>query len=73
MPIKPKIPGIDKPNVHSVHEVLSGKAKVGGKVAIWTCSYYCPYTCGKGLYYGSGYATAFAAGLLASQGKLVYF
>lgn len=71
-PVKPKIPGIDRPNVYSVFEVLSGRARVGDVVAIFTCSYYCPYTCAKGLCCGSGYAAAFTAELLASQGKMVY-
>ena len=83
----PKIPGIRGKQVVSAEDVMSGKAKVGDRVAIWTCSYHCRYTCGakvepvKGdpTHVHSRYRYACAAGYgatdtaehLASQGKLV--
>ncbi|RLF18047.1 MAG: hypothetical protein DRJ68_07100, partial [Thermoprotei archaeon] len=79
-PIVPKLEGLDagyeKPNVVSALDVLAGKAEVGDKVLIWTCSYYCPYVCGAlkrvRAACGAGYAAVFAAEKLASEGKLVY-
>ncbi|HEJ83443.1 MAG TPA: FAD-dependent oxidoreductase, partial [Desulfobacteraceae bacterium] len=82
-----KIKGIRGKNVVSAEDVMRGKAEVGDRVAIWTCSYHCPYTCGVRLEPVAGdltgvhshYSYACAAGYgatdtaehLATQGKLV--
>jgi len=68
-------------------DVMSGKAKVGNRVAIWTCSYHCTFTCKQKITpvegdptnvnsnysYAcqAGYAAVDTAEYLASQGKLV--
>ena len=87
-PILPKkIPGTHGSNVVSVADVMSGRAKVGERIAIWTCSYHCTFTCGvkvapiegdptkmhSSYSYAcrAGYAAVDAAEFLASQGKLV--
>jgi 2,4-dienoyl-CoA reductase (NADPH2) len=87
-PKKPaKIKGIRGKNVVSAEDVMSGKVEVGDRVAIWTCSYHCRYTCGAKLEPVEGdltgihshYSYACAAGYgatdtaehLATQGKLV--
>lgn len=85
--IPEKIPGIRGPNIVSAEEIMNGTARVGRRVAIWTCSYYCSFTCGvketpiEGDLTGSrsrysyacraGYAAVDTAEYLASQGKLV--
>ncbi|HEX5773921.1 MAG TPA: FAD-dependent oxidoreductase, partial [Geomobilimonas sp.] len=82
-----KTPGIDGKNIVDARDIMSGKATVGEKVVIWTCSYQCSYTCGakpapiegdptgthsKYSYAcGAGYAAVDTAEYLASQGKLV--
>ncbi len=82
-----KIKGVDGPNVVSVDDVMAGRAEVGNRVAIWTCSYHCRYTCGAKLepvegdptninsHYSyacrAGYGAVDTAEYLASQGKLV--
>ncbi len=82
-----KVKGIKGPNVVSAEEVMSGQAEVGDRVAIWTCSYQCKYTCGAKVkpiagdltnansHYSyactAGYAATDTAEHLASQGKLV--
>ncbi|MDW8050677.1 MAG: FAD-dependent oxidoreductase [Nitrososphaerota archaeon] len=79
-PIIPQLKGMDAgyvtPNVASAVDVLADRVKVGDKVLIWTCSYYCPYVCGTlkraRAACGAGYAAVFAAEKLASEGKLVY-
>ena len=66
---------------------MSGQAEVGNRVAIWTCSYHCGFTCGPKVtpiegdptHMHSAYSYACRAGygavdvaeFLASQGKLV--
>jgi 2,4-dienoyl-CoA reductase (NADPH2) len=87
-PILPeKIPGTKGSNVLSAADVMSGKAKVGNRVAIWTCSYHCTFTCKQKITpvegdltgvnstvsYAcqAGYAAVDTAEYLASQGKLV--
>lgn len=87
MALPAKIPGVDGKNVVSARDIMSGKASVGEKVVIWTCSYQCSFTCGvkkapiegdptgthsKYSYACSaGYAAVDTAEYLASQGKLV--
>lgn len=82
-----KIKGVDGPNVVSVDDIMAGRAEVGNRVAIWTCSYHCRYTCGAKLepvegdptninsHYSyacrAGYGAVDTAEYLASQGKLV--
>ncbi|MBW1997941.1 MAG: FAD-dependent oxidoreductase [Deltaproteobacteria bacterium] len=82
-----KIPGINGDNVVTAEDVMSGKADVGDRVAIWTCSYHCRYTCkprvrpvdGDPTGINSSYSYACRAGYgavdtaeyLASKGKLV--
>lgn len=85
--IPAKTPGVDGKNIVDAREIMSGKAAVGEKVVIWTCSYQCSYTCGakpapiEGDPTGThskysyaccaGYAAVDTAEYLASQGKLV--
>jgi 2,4-dienoyl-CoA reductase-like NADH-dependent reductase (Old Yellow Enzyme family)/thioredoxin reductase len=85
--IPDKIPGARGPNVVSAIDVMRGRAKVGSRVAIWTCSHQCTFTCKpkvapiKGdvtdmhsaYSYAcrAGYAAVDTAEYLASQGKLV--
>jgi 2,4-dienoyl-CoA reductase (NADPH2) len=85
--IPKKIPGVQGPNVVSVAAVMSGRAKVGNRIAIWTCSHHCTFTCKPKVApiegdltnmhstysYAcrAGYAAVDAAEYLASQGKLV--
>jgi pyruvate/2-oxoglutarate dehydrogenase complex dihydrolipoamide dehydrogenase (E3) component len=79
-PIVPKLEGLDAgyvvPEVVSAVDVLVGRARVGDKVLIWTCSYYCPYICGTlrraRAACGAGYAAVYVAEKLVSEGKLVY-
>lgn len=82
-----KVPGVNLPSIVTVEDVMTGRAEVGHRVAIWTCSYLCSYTCRKkeepieGDLTGAhstysyacraGYAAVDAAEYLASQGKLV--
>jgi 2,4-dienoyl-CoA reductase-like NADH-dependent reductase (Old Yellow Enzyme family)/thioredoxin reductase len=82
-----KMSGIKGPNVVSAEEVMSGQAEVGDRVAIWTCSYHCRYTCGAKIEpiagdptnanshnsyaCAAGYGATDTAEHLASQGKLV--
>ncbi|NWG02629.1 MAG: FAD-dependent oxidoreductase [Syntrophaceae bacterium] len=82
-----KILGTKGSNIVTAAEVMSGKAKVGNRVAIWTCSYHCTFTCkqkitpvegdltGINSTYSyacqAGYAAVDTAEYLASQGKLV--
>jgi 2,4-dienoyl-CoA reductase (NADPH2) len=82
-----KVRGIKGPNVVSAEDVMSGQAEVGDRVAIWTCSYHCRYTCGAKVepiagdptsansHYSyactAGYGATDTAEHLASQGKLV--
>jgi 2,4-dienoyl-CoA reductase-like NADH-dependent reductase (Old Yellow Enzyme family)/thioredoxin reductase len=87
-PILPdKIPGVKGPNIVLANEVISGKTQVGERVAIWTCSHYCSYTCKpkvtpiegdptnmhSNYSYAclAGYAAVDTAEYLSSQGKLV--
>ena len=87
-PIIPeKIPGVQGPNVVSVADVMNGRARVGNRIAIWTCSHHCSFSCNpkvapiegdptnmRSTYsYAcrAGYAAVDAAEYLASQGKLV--
>ena len=87
-PVLPEdIPGIQRPNVVTVDDVMRGAAQVGNRVAVWTCSYHCRYTCGakvapvEGDFTNAnsrysyacraGYAATDASEYLASQGKLV--
>jgi 2,4-dienoyl-CoA reductase-like NADH-dependent reductase (Old Yellow Enzyme family)/thioredoxin reductase len=87
-PVLPeKIPGIRGPNVVSVDDVMRGRADVGNRVVIWTCSYHCQDTCRikpkpvEGDPTGiqtktsyacrAGYAAVDTAEYLASKGKLV--
>jgi len=87
-PIIPeKIPGAKGPKVVMVADVMSGQVEVGNRVAIWTCSYHCNFTCGakvtpvdgdptnahSGFSYAcqAGYGAVDVAEYLASQGKLV--
>ncbi len=85
--LPPKVPGVNGPNVIDARDIMSGKANVGEKVVIWTCSYICSFTCGarrtpiEGDPTGahskyshacaSGYAAVDTAEYLASLGKLV--
>jgi 2,4-dienoyl-CoA reductase-like NADH-dependent reductase (Old Yellow Enzyme family)/thioredoxin reductase len=85
--IPDKIPGANGPHVVSVADVMSGNAEVGNRVAIWTCSFYCRFTCGPKMTpvegdptnvhssysYAcrAGYGAVDTAEYLASQGKLV--
>jgi 2,4-dienoyl-CoA reductase (NADPH2) len=85
--IPEKIPGTKGPNIVTAADVMSGKAKVGNRVAIWTCSYHCTFTCkhkitpvegdptnvNSNYSYAcqAGYAAVDTAEYLASQGKLV--
>jgi len=85
--LPPEVPGVDGANVVDARDIMSGKASVGDKVVIWTCSYICSYTCRKKINpiegdptgthskysyaCASGYAAVDAAEYLASQGKLV--
>jgi len=73
--------------VVSVADVMSGQAKVGNRVAIWTCSYHWRFSCGPEVTpvdgdptnvhstYSytclAGYSAMDTAVYLASQGKLV--
>ena len=82
-----KIKGIRGPNVVSAEDVMSGQTEVGDRVAIWTCSHHCKYTCeakvkpipedvtNASSHYSyactAGYAATDTAEHLASQGKLV--
>jgi len=82
-----KVPGFDGKNIVDAREIMDGKAQVGNKVVIWTCSHLCSYTCGAkvapiegdptGTHYKysyaccAGYAAVDTAEYLASQGKLV--
>lgn len=82
-----KTPGIDGKNIVDAREIMAGKAEVGNRVVIWTCSYQCSFTCGakpapiEGDPTGThskysyaccaGYAAVDTAEYLASQGKLV--
>jgi pyruvate/2-oxoglutarate dehydrogenase complex dihydrolipoamide dehydrogenase (E3) component len=87
-PTVPKrIPGAKGPSVVSVEDVMSGRVQAGKRIAIWTCSYHCTYTCKQRITpvegdptrvnstysYAcrAGYAAVDAAEYLASQGKLV--
>jgi len=87
-PVLPeKIPGVTGANVVTAEEVMSGEAHVGDRVAIWTCSYHCRYTCkprvvpvegdptGTNSSYSyacrAGYGAVDTAEYLASKGKLV--
>lgn len=74
-------------NVVSATDVMSGRATVGNRIAIWTCSYHCSFTCKPKMApidgdvtnmhstysYAcrAGYAAVDTAEYLASQGKLV--
>lgn len=85
--IPKKISGVTGPNVVSVEDIMSGRVKPGKRIAIWTCSYHCTYTCkpriapvegdptGANSTYSyacrAGYGAVDAAEYLASQGKLV--
>jgi len=85
--IPEKIPGARGSNVVAVDDVISGRVESGNRVAIWTCSDYCRFTCrpGKTPVEGdptnvnstysyacrAGYAAVDTAEYLASQGKLV--
>jgi 2,4-dienoyl-CoA reductase (NADPH2) len=85
--IPEKIPGVQGPNVVSVADVLNGQARVGNRIAIWTCSHHCSFACKSKVApiegdptnmhstysYAcrAGYAAVDAAEYLASQGKLV--
>jgi len=82
-----KIGGTKDPNVVSVEEVMSGRADVGNRVVIWTCSEYCRFTCKpkvtpvdgdptnihSNFSYScrAGYGAVDTAEYLVSQGKLV--
>jgi hypothetical protein len=82
-----KIPGVQGANVVSAIDVMSGRAKVGNRIAIWTCSQHCTFTCKPKVVpiegdptnmhftysYAchAGYAAVDTAEYLASQGKLV--
>lgn len=87
-PVLPdKVPGTGRPNVVRVEDVMSGRAKVGDRVAVWTCSHYCRFTCkadmrpvegdptgvnGKQSHAcRAGYGAVDLAEYLASRGKLV--
>jgi 2,4-dienoyl-CoA reductase-like NADH-dependent reductase (Old Yellow Enzyme family)/thioredoxin reductase len=85
--IPEKIPGVQGPNVVFVADVMNGRARVGNRIAIWTCSYHCSFSCKPKLAtiegdptnmhstysYAcrTGYAAVDAAEYLASQGRLV--
>ncbi len=85
--IPKKIPGATGPNVVSVEDIMSGRIQPGKRIAIWTCSYHCTYTCKPRITpiegdltrahstytYAchAGYGAVDAAEYLASQGKLV--
>jgi NADPH-dependent 2,4-dienoyl-CoA reductase/sulfur reductase-like enzyme len=82
-----KIPGSKGSNVVSVDDIMSGRVQAGKRIAIWTCSYHCTFTCrpkttpvegditrvNTTYTYAchAGYAAVDAAEYLASQGKLV--
>ena len=82
-----KIPGVRGANIVSAEDIMSGKAQVGQRVVIWTCSMHCSFTCrvkeapiegdptGSRSRYSyacrAGYAAVDTAEYLASQGKLV--
>ncbi|MBW2029901.1 MAG: FAD-dependent oxidoreductase [Deltaproteobacteria bacterium] len=82
-----KIPGTSGANVVTAEDVMAGKAAVGDRVAIWTCSFHCRYTCkprvkpvegdptgvNSSFSYAcrAGYGAVDTAEYLASQGKLV--
>lgn len=87
-PIIPEeIPGAKGPRVLSLADVMSGQRAAGNRVAIWTCSYRCTFTCGAKVRpvdgdptnvhstysYAcqAGYGAVDVAEYLASQGKLV--
>jgi 2,4-dienoyl-CoA reductase (NADPH2) len=85
--IPDKIPGVQGPNVVSVTEVMNGRARMGNRIAIWTCSHYCSFSCKPkaipiegdptnmhstySYACRAGYAAVDAAEYLASRGKLV--
>lgn len=85
--IPDKIPGARGPNVVSAIDVMSGRAKVGNHIAIWTCSHQCTFTCKPKVVpiegdptnmhftytYAcrAGYAAVDTAEYLSSLGKLV--
>ncbi len=85
--IPEKIPGARGQNVVSVADVMSSQTETGNRVVIWTCSYFCKFTCkpkvsavdGDPTNVNSSYSYACRAGYgavdtaeyLASQGKLV--
>jgi len=85
--IPEKIHGARGPNVVSVADVMTNNAEVGNRVAIWTCSQHCRFTCGPkvapvdgdptNVYSNysyaclAGYSAVDTAEYLASQGKLV--
>ncbi|MEE9611322.1 MAG: FAD-dependent oxidoreductase, partial [Desulfatiglandales bacterium] len=85
--IPEKIPGARGQNVVSVADVMSRQTDTGNRVVIWTCSYFCKFTCkpkvtavdGDPTNVNSSYSYACRAGYgavdtaeyLASQGKLV--
>ena len=85
--IPEKIHGTRGPNVVSVADVMTNQAQVGNRVAIWTCSHHCRFTCGpkvtpvdgdptnihSNYSYAcmAGYSAVDTAECLASQGKLV--
>jgi 2,4-dienoyl-CoA reductase (NADPH2) len=85
--IPKKIPGVEGPNVVSIADIMSGQVEVGKRVAIWTCSHHCTFTCKpkvapiegdvtnmhSAYSYAcrAGYAAVDTAEYLASQGKLV--
>ena len=41
-----RVPGSVGPNVVSAEDVMSGRVVPGKRVVIWTCSYFCTFTCG---------------------------
>jgi 2,4-dienoyl-CoA reductase (NADPH2) len=85
--IPEKIPGVQGPNVVSIADVMNCQARVGNRIAIWTCSHHCSFSCKPKVApveadptnmhstysYAcrAGYAAVDAAEYLASQGKLV--
>jgi 2,4-dienoyl-CoA reductase (NADPH2) len=85
--IPEKIPGVQGLNVVSVADVMNGQTRVGNRIAIWTCSHHCSFSCKSKVApiegdptnmhstysYAcrAGYAAVDAAEYLASQGKLV--
>ncbi|MDD5761695.1 MAG: FAD-dependent oxidoreductase [bacterium] len=82
-----KIPGPNGPDVVSAEDVMSGRAKTGKRVVIWTCSEYCNFTCRvdvapvpgdptgihsrRSYACRAGYAAVDTAEYLASRGRLV--